>query len=121
MDIVVKFLGVVFILISIVYLIKPVVLKRIMGFFRKGKRLYLAGLIRFVLAVVFLLGARECNIPWLIAAFGVLFLISGLLVFTLGLERLKSIIDWYQDQPLLILRIIALLVLAVGAIIVYAA
>lgn len=121
MDIVVKFLGVVFILIGIVYLIKPVVLKRMMGFFRQGKRLYLAGLLRFVLAVVFLLGARECNISWVIATFGVLFIISGLLIFTLGLERLKSIIDWYQDQPLLILRIIALLVLAVGAIVVYAA
>ena len=121
MDVVIKFLGVVFFLLGLVYLIKPVVFKRIMEFFKQGRRIYFAGLIRFVLAVVFLLGARECDVAWVIAAFGVLFIISGLLVFTLGLDRLKSIINWYQQQPVLILRVVALIVMIVGAIVFYSA
>jgi uncharacterized protein YjeT (DUF2065 family) len=92
-----------------------------MEFFKQGKRLYFAGLIRFALAIIFLLGARECDITWVIAAFGILFIISGLLIFTLGLEKLRAILDWYQKQPLLLLRVLALIALAVGAVIIYAA
>ena len=121
MDVIIKFLGVVFILMGLVYLINPLVLRQLMMFFKQGKRLYVAGLLRFALAVIFLLGARECDITWLITAFGILFIISGLLIFTLGLERIKSILEWYQHQPLMILRIIALIVLVVGGVVVYAA
>ena len=72
MDIVVKIVGIVFILIAIVYLLKPDVLKRMMEFFKHGKRMYFAGLMRFALAVIFLLGARECDITWVIVVFGIL-------------------------------------------------
>jgi len=121
MDIVIQSLGIVFALMGIVYLLRPDVMKWLMEFFKQGKRIYFAGLIRFVLAIVFLLGARECDISWVIAVFGVLFIIGGLLIFILGSERLKSIIDWWQKQSILLLRVIALITLAVGAIIVYSA
>ena len=118
---IIKIVGIVIIIAAIVYLLKPDVMKWLMEFFKKGKRIYFAGLIRLVLAVVFLLGARECDITWVIAAFGILFLISGLLVFMLGLERLKSIIGWYQKQSVLFLRVIALIALAIGGVIIYSA
>ena len=78
MDIVIKIVGIAIVFIAIVYLLKPDVLKRLMEFFKQGKRLYFAGLIRFALAIVFLLGARECDITWVIVVFGILFLISYL-------------------------------------------
>lgn len=121
MSIVIKIVGIVFILAGAVYLIKPDVIKSLMNFFKQGRRLYFAGLVRFALAVVFLLAARECDITWVIVTFGILFLISGLLIFTLGLDRLKSIIEWWQRQPFLLLRVIALLTLLFGAIIIYSA
>ena len=121
MDIIVKIVGVVIIIAAIVYLLKPGVMKWLMEFFKQGKRIYFAGLIRLVLAVVFLLGARECDITWVIAAFGILFLISGLLIFILGLEKLKSIIDWYQKQSVLLLRVVAVIALAIGGVIIYSA
>lgn len=121
MDTVVKIVGVVFVVIGIIYLIKPGVIKSLMEFFKQGKRLYFAGLIRFALAIVFLLAARECDITWVIVVFGFLFIISGLLIFILGLERLRSMIDWWQKQSLLLLRVIALITLALGAIILYSA
>ncbi|MHC4397964.1 MAG: hypothetical protein ACYS1A_20160 [Planctomycetota bacterium] len=121
MDIVVKIIGILFICIAVVYLLKPTVMKWLIGFFKKGKRIYLAGLVRFALAVVFLLAARECKNFWVIFAFGILFIISGLLIFVLGPKRLNSILDWYQKQSLLLLRLIALIVLAIGAVIIYAA
>ena len=78
MDIVIKSLGIVVALIGIVYLLRPGVMKWLMEFFKQGKRIYFAGLI-------------------------------------------KSIIDWWQKQSLLLLRAIALIALAVGAIIIYSA
>ncbi len=90
MVIAIKSIGVLFILVGILYLVKPEVFKRLMEFFKKGKRMYFAGLIRFILAVVFLLGASDCYIKWVIAAFGILFLISGLLVFMLGPKKARS-------------------------------
>jgi len=121
MDIVVKIVGIVFVFVGIVYLLKPGVLKSFMEFFKKGKRIYFVGLIRFVLAVIFLLAANQCKRAWVIIVFGILFMISGLLVFTLGAKRLKSMLDWWQRQSFLLLRLMALIALAVGAVIIYCA
>ncbi len=121
MNIVIKILGIFFVLIGIVFLLRPDVMKRLMEFIKKGKRIYFAGVIRFVLAIVFLLGASECYQKWVIAAFGILFLMSGLLIFILGPEKIRRMLDWYQKQSVLIFRVIAVIVLAVGAIIIYSA
>lgn len=110
-----------FALMGIAYLLRPNIIKQLMGFFKKGKRIYFAGLLRFALAVVFLVAARECRYPWIILASGIIFLIGGLLIFMLGPEKIRRILDWYEQQPALIFRVIALVVLAFGAIIIFSA
>lgn len=121
MDVIIRSLGIVFVLIGVAYLLRPDIMKRLMEFFKQGKRMYFAALIRFVLAVVFLLGARECKWFWVIFAFGILFIISGLLVFIIPLEKIKAYIGWWQKKPPLLLRLMALVALAVGAVIIYSA
>ena len=121
MNIVIKSLGIAFVVLGIVYLLRPDVMKWLMEFFKQGKRLYFAGLIRFALAIVFLVGARECKRFWVIFAFGILFIIGGLLIFILGPEKLRYVIEWYQKQSVLLLRVLALILLAIGAIIIYSA
>jgi len=121
MDTVIKIIGIIIVSIGIVFLVKPTIMKRIIEFFKKGNRVYVAGVVRFVLAVIFLLGARECGIPWVIALFGILFMLSGLLVFMLGPEKIRRMIDWYQKRSLLFSRVLAAIILAVGAIIIYSA
>ena len=121
MNMLIKIIGIIFLCAGIMYLLRPNVLKGFLEFFKQGKRLYLAGLLRFVLAIVFLIGARECNLAWVIAAFGVLFMIGGLLIFIIGLEKLKSIIDWWQKQSSLLIRVIGLVALAIGVVIIYSA
>jgi len=121
MDIVIKSLGILFCIIGIVYLLRPNVIKWLMQFFKQGKRIYFTGLIRFALAIVFLASARECKHPWIIFAFGLLFIIGGLLIFVLGPEKIRRMLEWYQKQSVLLLRVIAVIVLALGAIIIYSA
>ena len=121
METVIKIIGTVIVCIGLVYLIKPEIFRVIMGFFVKGNRLYIAAVIRFSLAIVFFLGARHCGIKWVIVLFGLIFLLSGLLIFMLGLERAKGVIRWYQEQPSFVYRIVAIIVLSVGLIITYSA
>jgi len=121
MNTVIKIIGTVIVGIGLVYLIRPKVLIGIMRFFATGSRLYLAAVVRFALAITFFLGARECDIKWVIVLFGLIFLLSGLLIFMLGLEKAKAIINWYQEQPTFVFRVVAIMVLSVGLIIIYAA
>jgi uncharacterized protein YjeT (DUF2065 family) len=121
MQTIIKVIGTVIVCMGLVYLIEPKVLRGFMRFFAKGSRLYIAALVRFALAIVFFLGARQCGIKWVIVLFGLIFLLSGLLIFMLGLEKAKAIINWYQEQPIFIFRVVAIMVLGVGLIIVYAA
>ena len=123
MDIIIRGLGIVIVVVGIVYLLRPDVMKWLIEFLKQGKRIYLAGLIRLALAVIFLLraGSPECEIRWVIAVFGILFLIGGLLIFILGPQKIRRILDWYQKQSVLLLRVLAVLALAIGAIIIYSA
>lgn len=118
---VIQILGIVFVAIAIVYILKPGVMKRLFEFFKKGNRLYVAAPIRLGLAIVFLVGAGECKQPWVIIAIGILLLISGILVLVLGPKKLVPIIEWFQGQSEILQRVIALIVLAVGVVIIISA
>jgi hypothetical protein len=121
MDTVVKIVGIVIVFLAVLFLLKPDITKNLLKFFKQGKRIYFAGLARLILAVVFLLAARECDITWVIVVFGILFLISGLFIFMIGADRLKPILEWLQNKSALFLRVIAVIILAIGAIIIYSA
>jgi uncharacterized protein YjeT (DUF2065 family) len=121
MEVVIKIIGIIIVALAIAYLLKPEFMTYVMEFFKEGKRIYFAGLIRLMLAVIFLLAAHECDITWVIVLFGILFLISGLLMFALGLERIKSIIGWWQKQSVFTLRIFALVAFIIGVLIIYSA
>jgi uncharacterized protein YjeT (DUF2065 family) len=118
---IIKVTGTVIVCIGLVFLIRPDIMKATTRFFSKGSRLYLAGILRFALAILFIMGARYCGRTWIILAFGILFLLSGLLIFMLGLQRAKTIVRWFLEQPKFFSRVAASIVLAVGLIIVYAA
>jgi uncharacterized protein YjeT (DUF2065 family) len=117
----IQIIGIVIVAIGIVYILKPSVMNRLFEFFKKGNRLYVAAPIRLCLAVVFLLGARECKQPWVIFAFGILLLISGILVLVLGPRKLVPVIEWFRKQSEILQRVVALIVLAVGVVIIISA
>ena len=118
---VIKSLGILFALMGLAYLLRPGIIKKLMVFFKKGSRIYLPGLVRFALAVVFFVGARECRYFWIIFSCGIIFLLSGLLIFMLGPEKIRRMFNWYQNQPDMFFRVIALIVLIFGAIVILSA
>ena len=121
MAIVIQIIGILIILMAVAYFLKPALMKSILEFLKQGKRLYLAGIIRFVLAIIFFLAARECDVTWAIITFGILFLLGGLLIFIFKLEKLKTILDFGLRQSNLLLRIVAVITLAIGVLIIICA
>ncbi|MHC4641200.1 MAG: hypothetical protein ACYS32_06100 [Planctomycetota bacterium] len=117
----IRVIGIVIVAIGIVYILKPSVMKRLFEFFKKGNRLYVAAPIRLGLAIVFLVGAGECKKTWVIIAIGILLLISGILVLVLGPKKLVPILEWFQGQSEILQRVVALIVLAVGVVIIISA
>ncbi len=121
MNIIIKIIGVTFILLGIGFMLKPQAIKWMMKFMKQGKRIYLAGLLRFALAIVFLLGAEQARKKWVIAALGIIFLLGGLLIFVLGPEKIRRMFDWYEKQSNLLFRFLAVVVIALGAVVIFAA
>lgn len=117
----IKSIGILIALMGIVYLLRPDIIKKLMKFFKKGKRIYFSGVLRLALAVVFLVGAHECRYFKIIFASGIIFLVGGLLIFLLGPEKIRKILDWYQEQSILIFRVIAVIILVFGVIIILSA
>lgn len=118
MDMVIRIIGIVLVLFALLCLIKPDFFRGIMRFFKKGRRIYIPALIRFALAIVFFLGARESENFWVIFAFGILFLLSGMLIIMLGPKRISTMLDWYLKQSVLFLRFLALVTAAFGVVII---
>lgn len=121
MSLVVQIIGIVIVAIAVAYLIKPSIMNRLLEFFKKGNRLYIAAPIRLGLGVVFLLAARECKCSWVIGGFGILLLISGILVLVLGPKKLRPMLEWWQKKSALFLRLMALITLAFGVVIILCA
>jgi uncharacterized protein YjeT (DUF2065 family) len=121
MQILIKIIGILIILEGILFLLKPEFLKKILEFISRGKRVYIAAGIRIVLGIVFLLAASHCRIIWVIIVLGLLLLISGIVMLTMKLDRLKTMINWWLAKSEVFLRIMAVVVAAVGIVILYSA
>lgn len=117
----IRLIGVICVTAGIIYNIRPDIPRRLMAFLAKGRRIYLAGVLRFVMAVAFLVGAGDCRHKWVIVVFGIGFLISGLLAFTLGPKKLGPMLAWFTKQPDTIIRIFGAMALAIGTVICWCA
>ena len=113
--------GMIILLLGVAILIKPQLTKKLFHFIAKGKRIYLIGILRIILGVLFLIGALSCSIPWLIILFGILFCVSGLTIFAMKFERLKAIMNWFDQKPVSFMRLMGIIALLIGALITYAA
>lgn len=121
MQTIIQVIGILIFLGGILFLLKPEVVRRIVAFMQKGYRIYFVGMLRIALAVVFLLGARQCDMTRVMAALAILFLVSGLLIFMLGSGKIQRILSWYLRQPAFVLRVLSLIPLLLGGLIIYAA
>lgn len=117
----VKLVGILVVVMGAIYFVKPDVVKKVMHFWMKDNRLYLAGVLNVLVGIIFLLSASVCLIPWIVVIFGVLSLIKGILAFALGPKKVASFADQIVKKPVKTLRVFAVIALAIGVLLIYAA
>jgi small-conductance mechanosensitive channel len=101
--------------------LNPNVMKKMISFWRKGKNIYAGALLRVLFGVIFLWSVTQARLPWVIYILGILMLLGAALIFILGLEKTKKILDWWDKKPHSVLRLIAILILAIGVLVIYSA
>lgn len=121
MDKVILVIGLVIIAEGISVIIKPQWILKVARFFTKGLFIYLPGLLRVALGVVFLMSFRDCKIKWLIMTFGIITISSGVLLVIIKPSKLRSIIEWWSKRSLFTIRVMGLLAAILGGVIVYGA
>ena len=117
---VIGFIGIFIAAVGISVMSNPNIFKQVIVFFGKGKRLYLLGVLRLLIGIILLTTALQCQRPAIMIVFGVLFIIGGVLIFALGLEKVKSILSWWDKKPALTMRLMGLLAFLIGVLVVYA-
>ncbi len=83
-------------------------------------QLYVSGLIRIALGVLFVSVASTARIPWLMRALGGISLLAGIGTFFLGLQRAGAIAAWISGATFTTLRLLGLIPLILGALVIYA-
>ncbi len=106
---------------GILFIVKPALIRPLINFFNKRLRLYFLALLRIILAIIFFLGATQCQEPWMIISLGLLLLIGGIIVLVMKPETTRSMLSWWLEKPLILIRLLSIVTLLFGAAVIYAA
>jgi uncharacterized protein YjeT (DUF2065 family) len=116
---VVRSIGIIVALIAVGYMLKPLMAKRFIGLVQKGSRIYIDGAINLALATVLLIGAWDCRNSWIIFICGLIFLVEGLLIFGLGPEKTRPLLEWSLQQSEELFQFLGLLIGILGVAIIF--
>lgn len=117
MIILAKLIGVLIAVFGLTIFAMPAFTEKVFSFFIKGKRIYLAGVIRSFTGLVLLLAASRSLVPIAAIALGIMFLTSGIVVFAVEIEKMKIFIEHYREMPGLVLRLFGLAAASFGILI----
>lgn len=114
-----RFIGIVITGMGVGLALNPKVFKVIINFWKQGKKVYIAGIVRLVFGTIFLLIAPACKLPAVISVLGALMIIGGIIIFLIGPVRMQNIFSWWEKKPPLIMRLMGLIALTIGALVLY--
>ncbi len=112
-----KLIGVIITLFGLTVFATPKITEKVFAFFMEGKNLYLAGVIRIVTGVVILLAMSGSLVPTAAFSLGAMLLVSGALIFVIGVEKMKAFIAHYKQMPTLVIRLFGLIAATFGILI----
>lgn len=121
MLILVRLFGLLILGLGIVFVVNPKAMKAYIAFWGPGKRIRMGGILALLIGVVFLLAAAQARLNIVITIFGILSLIKGILLFILGPEKAKSMMNWWAQKSDSFIRLYALFALVMGMLIIYSA
>jgi len=119
MIILAKIIGCAIVAMGTAIAINPNTFKVVINFWRRGKNVYLAGALRIIFGVIFLLVAPLGRLPAVISVLGVLMIIGGIVIFVIGPERIQAIFDWWGKKPPSVMRLMGIVAFSIGILILY--
>ena len=114
MVILVKLIGVLILALGLTIFASPAITQKIFKFFKEGKNIYYAGVFRTVVGILVFLCAAQSSVPLAAIALGLMFLVSGIVVFAADQEKLKSFLVSYSEMPGLVIRLLGLVAASFG-------
>ena len=117
-----KLVGIFVAVMGILIIIFPSMIKKFIEFVKANENMiYVGGVIRILFGVIMFIAASNTRMPALIVIFGLIFLITGILAFTLGVDRCNKWLDMVYTKTDNVIRVFAAIAVIYGALIIYAA
>ncbi len=120
MPMLIKMFGMFMAIAGIVFILSPKVIKKFIAFLKEGKKLYAVGICRFLVGVILLLAAPQCRWNWFIAILGILIIIGSIFIFTLGLDKTKSMLTLWEKKLDTLMPAVGLIPVILGVLIIFA-
>ena len=118
-SIIVLAIGLIIIVIGLAVLVKPARLKDLLYILLEKDWFRMVAALRVIIGVLFLFAAGGTRSPIFVSVMGILFILAGVLIPILGRTRLRSLANWWVKRRDLVLRLWALVALALGGVLVW--
>ncbi len=96
--------------------VRPLIVQKLFAFFSAGKNLYYAAAARITAGVILILATPQSILPAGAFVLGVLFILSGAIIFTADLQKLKDFIAHYAGLPPLTVRLLGAIAVCFGCL-----
>jgi hypothetical protein len=113
----IKTVGLLLIGLGIIFLLDKKKFYSFIVFFGRKNNIYIAGVIKVILGILFLSAASDTNI--FLSILGILSLLSAAVILILGPRKLNNYINLWADKSGKNVSWIALCYLAIGVLIIY--
>jgi len=114
------YLGLMIVVIAILGFAAPTVLLNAATSALTKAGLYTAAVTRVFFGLILILAAAASRLPRTIRTLGILMVVGGLVTPFIGVERARTVIEWWTMQGPLVIRAWAAIALVLGAFIIYA-
>lgn len=121
MEYVLRVIGIAIIVIGTTFTLLPQLMPAVMEFVKVGKRVYGVAALRIVLGGLLIWCSQVAMTPWVPLAIGILMVVSAIVIFSIGLERVHRVMGWIAARPELLRRTMTLVVAMLGAAVILAA
>ena len=114
MLIIAKLIALSILVIGAIFLVNPKAMKNYVGFWVQGSRMRKGGVVNLVIGIVLLMAASQCRVPIVLTLMGIMSLVKGVFLFSVGSEKAKAMAGKWRDKPQGKVRLLALLPIGLG-------
>jgi len=118
--ILVRLLALAILVIGVLFLINPKMMNSYAAFWKKDKRLRLGSVINLIFGIIFLMAASQCRVPVVMIIMGIMSLVKAVMLFVLGLEKVKAMITKWESKPAGKVRAFAVIPILIGILLIWA-